>query len=604
MNWKELLLNLGTPVVETLIANEFEKIVVFQRDENGLYVVIESKGVIPKKSVYGSEEEITSEFPDMKLVRVTNSTFYLIAEDHPEMEVFRRVESLSERIRSIEGLESRITRHIYQLQGMDTVVSSLLEPIPTEILLSMVMDAISELFVTSVALYRLVDEEYVLFTSLGPEDFPDSLPGELRDSTKISGLVEAEQVLGSKGLLLTISEETENVYVLYLKRGESFTPEEKALLESITKIISRTREYMKSKERIADLDRLLNQARFVVESLGEFSQSLLTTHSISDLERMIVDMLREMLQSSWAAMYRRSGDELLLIGKASVVSGRDFPEKMRILKDLPRSFKEKPEGYIEGFPKDTWFSSFMKLENLDDYVVLFGPPITEEMILGDIFEIYVDIVLSSVEKAFESIRLYEEVKTREERISKLHESLKNVARFVKELRRLKEPSKVYELLFEYVSENLGISGMVVRIEGFEMELGHPEGKALSVQIEEAGERVGEIEYFRKGDFDPTDSAILETLTEGVLSTLRTMYLMLPSQMVVNSEEVILRFLREKGVVHGMSEENMRFFKITGFESPEILEDLGVAVVENGGAILVTEMSPEELKKRGLNVEEV
>ncbi len=604
VNWREILLNLGTPVVETLIANEFNEIVVFQKDENGFYVVIESKGVIPTKSVYESENEIKSEFPDMNLIRVTSSIYYLTSEEHPDMEIFKRIENLSERMRSIESMESRITRHMYQLQGMDTVISSLFEPIPTEILLSMVMDALSELFVTSVALYRYVDGEYVMFTSLGSEEFPDSLPGELRSLAKLAGVGRAENLLGEKGLLMAISEETENVYILYLKRAEPFAPEERALLESIAKIISRTREYMKSRERIEDLDKLLNQSRFVVESLGEFSQKLLSIHSVSDLESILVDMFREMLQVDWVAIYARSDNRMSLLGSVSVTSSRYFPNELRILEDPPRMYRGKPDQYISGHPRDTWLIASMRPKDIGEYVILFGPPITEEIVLGDVFEVYVEIALSSAEKAFESIRLYEEVRERERKITKLHSSLESVASFVREIRRSREPSEVYELLFEYASKNLGVSGMIVRVGGLEMNLGKPGSEILSIEIQEGGEILGSVDYYKPERFNDVDVSVLKALTEGVLSALREMYLMLPSQPVVHSEEVMLRFLREKAILHGMSEEKLRFFRIRDFDSPEVLKDYGVAVVENGDAIIATEFKPEDLIERGFKIEEV
>ncbi len=599
MNYKEILLNLGTPVVETLIAEDFEKIVIFQK-ENDEFVVIESRGIVPSRAVYPSEDEIRSEFPDMKLLKVSESIYYLLEESPKELDLIEKIETLSEKLRSIEGYEKRITRHIYQLEGLDTVITSLLEPMPTEILLSMVMDAVSELFVTSIALYRFVEDSYVMFTSFGSEDFPDELPGELSDAAKYSGVMDAKQHLKDRGILVPISEELKNVYILYLKREDPFSPEEKALIGSIAKIISRTREYVKGKQTIIQLDRLLSQARFVVESLGEFARKVLTARSISQLEGMIADMIREMLQIRWLGLYKKDGSYRLI--KVVKVEDIELPEELDV-EEFEGYIKDNLRKTIKNAPKTTWMAMKFSPEGVGEYIVLLGPPITEEMILGDVFDTYLNITLNTASRAFESIKFYEEVLENERRIRNLYETLKAIDEFTNELNSISDVGEVYEKLFEFAKERFDISGIEVKVGGMDLEFGKLEGKFLEIEADLSGLKLGSIKYYKKEDFTDTDRIVLDALTKGTLSVLRSIYLVSPDRNVIGVEELILRFLREKAIFHGFDESKLRFYLLKNVDDVEKI-DFGVGIAKDEGVLVATDKDKEEIEKQGFDVEEI
>ena len=573
MKWKELLLNLGTPVVETMMAEEIGEVVIFQKDDHSNFVVVESIGMMPARAVYGSEKEIKAEFPKLKLIQLTPSVYYLLKEIPENIDEIRKIEEISEKLRSIEKLESRITRHIYQLEGLDTVVSSLLEPIQMEIILSMAADALSELFVTSIALYRFSDGMYRLLVNLGREGFPEEFEGkDLTDPTKYNGVLNAKNHLGEDGILIPVKERGQNKYILYLKRDVIFTPEEKSLLNALIRILTRTREYLERTEEVTKLNTLLSQARFIIESLGEFSKNILSIHNREIFMSFVVDMIREMLQLEWAALYeKKDGGQLL---RSAQVKSVDIPGV------LPEEGEEWKRYEI----------------NLDDekYVLLLGEPITEGF-LEEFKDMYITIVIQVLEEAFKNMAYQTELIERERRIRTLVHLIRSIEDFVKGLQYKKTPGEVYKHIFEYVKENYGVEGMRVRLGGMEVAYGELKGELVKAEV---GEEKGTVEYYRSEGFSEEEASVLRTLSKGSMTLLSKMYLLQPSYTIVDAEDAMLRFLREKAALEGMNVDRLKFYLVEEKYGDEI-ESLGVGLKTEKGIILAVD---DESKLKGVGIE--
>ncbi len=594
MDWKEMLLNLGTPVIETMIAENLGDVVVFQKS-GGKFVVIESAGVVPKKAVYESEEEIREEFPGRNLVRVTEEVYYLLKEIPENFDEIVRIESLSEKLRSVEKLETRITRHIYQLEGMDTIISSLLEPIPLDILLSMMIDAIGELFVASAAFYQLLDDKYALVMNVGTKDFPEVIEApQMIDAAKFTDMVDAKKFTDYDGLLIPISEELVNRYIIFVRRDDPITPEEKALLSAISKILSKSREYIKSRQKEIVMDQLISQMRFVMESLGEFAVRSLSLHEEEELIRMTVDMIREILQASWAALYESEDGEMWLRGYSSV-------KKMELPSVLNYEVGEGVEkpGKVEGIEGSVWLAISIPFGDGRKFVIFVGPPITEEFLSEEVKDLYIEIVSRMIKESFENMEYEAKIREREERIRRLYEAIVAIGEFVRDLRKQKSPGEVYRLVFEYASRETGIKGMEVEIGGMPVVMGETGGESFEVEIEG-----GKVKFFKDGEFSEQDRAILKTLAEGAISTLREMYLLVPDEKVMWIDETVLRFLREKAASHGIDEENLRFYVIKGVKDLEKLPSLGIGLIRENDVIIATDRSEEELRGIGQEIEEL
>ncbi len=595
VDWKELLLNLGTPVVETIIADEIGDVVVFQKS-GGEFIVIESSGVIPSRAVYDSEEDIEKEFPEYKLVKVSEEIYYLLREIPENFDEIVRIERLSEELKFIEKLESRITRHIYQLEGMDTIISSLLEPLPVDILLSMIIDAVSELFVASAALYSLTDRGYSLVMNLGSEDFPDLVSSsEISDAAKVSDMLDARKVAGVDGLIIPVSDYLVNRYLIFLRREDPFTPEEKALLTSIMKILNKSREAFKRKENEIFLEKMLNQMRFVMESLGEYAVRSLSIHDKDKLIRMTVDMIREMLQSTWAAVYESEDGELLLKAQASVKE----VQLPAILKIEIRDEIWKP-GKLEDFPEFVWLSIPISFGDRKKLLIFVGSPITEDFLNKEIRDLYIEIISRMIKESFENFEYESELIEREKSIRKLYESITAIGEFSKELRKIESPGMVYELVYKYAAENVGVDGMRVLFRGVFVEMGEEVGESLSLETENGGKVV----FYKGGGFSDTDKAVLKVLAEGASTILKDIYLMVPSEKMLWMDDIKMRYLREKAKRHDIPEENTRFYIVKGSDEIEKLSEIGVGIVSHGEVVVATDKSKEELEAMGFEVEEI
>lgn len=581
MNWKEMLMNIGTPVVETLIAEEIGDVVIFQRNSSGEFIVIESSGLMPKKAVYTSEEEILKEFDDYKLCKVTSSIYYLLKEVPDNFNDYMAVEKLSERVKSIERLENRITRHIYQLEGLDTIIVSLMEPMPMEITMSMMADAISELFVTSVGMYRLKDDAYKLLLNVGLEDFPVELPSkDLKDATKIRGALSAEDFIkGEKGLIVPIKEKRENKYLVFLKKNEPFAPEERSLINAIFRILEISREYLKSEEELAKLDLLLSQTRFVIESLGEFTKRALSIHDKEAFESIIVDMIREMLQLQWTALYKKSGDQYSLSKYSSVVK-RDFPNTVEELKDI-------------------YQKSIIKVDE-KQYIFVMGKPLSEEVFPEEIKDLYLEITMQILEEAFKNMDYQDKIVRSEKKIQNLLSLLNSIEELLESLKDAKTPGEIYERIYDYLREKHGIKGIKVAFRGMEFNYGETEGKANVVIPMEIGS--GSMAFYKEGQFSNEEKQMLKSLVKGAEVLLTKLYLFLPGERYFEVDETVLRFLREKASVEGLDMDNLKYYNIKSAVDINELKNLGIGIITNKGIIFATDKE-EELKKLGIEYEE-
>ncbi len=593
MNWKELLLNLGTPVIETMIAESLGDVVVFQREGNG-FIVIESAGLIPKKAVYTSEEEIRKEFPEYDLVKVTESIYYLLREIPENFDEIVRIESLSEKLRSVEKLESRITRHVYQLEGMEAIISSLLEPLPLDILLSMVVDAIGELFVSSVALYNLTEDGFALVMNMGSEDFPDFIESEkLSDPMCCSGILNASEFLNDSGFIIPVSDGELNRFLVFIKREDPLTSEEKALLNAIFKILEKSREYIKSKQREIVTEALLNQMRFVMESIGEFASRSLSLHEEKELVDMTVDMIREMLQSSWAAIYEDYGDgEAWLRSKVSVKEVK-LPSSLR----FEASELTKP-GKVEGIEEYVWLAIPIKLNNGRKFLIFVGSPITEEFLNEEVKDLYIEIIVRIVKESFENMEYEAQLKEKEEKVRRLYEAITSIGDFVRELRKKSSAGEVYDLVNEYAREEVGINGFEVEVGGMPITIGETDGEKFEVDLEE-----GRFVFYKTEGFDDRDRAVLKALAEGAMIALKEIYLLVPGEKVTEIDEMALRVLREKARKQGIKEDDMRFYVLKK-ASPEKVEGIGVGLVKDEDVVVATDKDKKELEEMGYKVEEL
>ena len=581
MNWKELLMNIGTPVVETLIAEEIGDVVIFQRDPSGEFIVIESSGLMPKNAVYTSKEEMLDEFKDYKLYEVTPTIYYLLKKIPENFNEYVKVENLSEKVKNIESLESRITKHVYQLEGLDTVVPSLLEPMPMEFVISMVADAISELFVTSVGIYRLEDDVYELLLNLGFDDFSEEIASKsLKDATTVRGVLSAKDFIeGENGLIIPIKEKGENKYLVFLKRSDPFTPEEKSLINAIFKILETSREHLKSEEELTKLNSLLSQTRFIIESLGEFTKRALSIHDRETFESFIVDMIREMLQLQWTVLYEKSSDKYSLLKYSSIVK-KDFPNTPEDLKDVYQKSVIKVNG--------------------KQYIFVMGKPISDESFLGEIKDLYLEITMQILEEAFKNMNYQDEIARSERRIKKLLELLNSIEELLESLKDIKTPGEIYEKIYKYLKEKHEVKGIKVMFRGMEFDYGETEGEQRVTVPMEMGS--GNMIFYKDKEFLDEEKIMLKSLVKGAETLLSKLYLLLPGKRFFEVDETILRFLREKASLENLDIDNLKYYNIKDDVDTNKLKDLGICVITNDGIILVTDKE-KELEELGIKYEE-
>lgn len=142
-----------------------------------IWVLEDAMRVSTKKYQYEDFDEIKGEFANFFPYDFFDGT-YLLVKKELSKDCLEHVSKILE----IQGLyaineekEEEISRLTYSINGMDTIIASLLEPLQAVEFLTILCDAFGELLVSASALYKRENKAYTLIHNHGFTNLPQTM---------------------------------------------------------------------------------------------------------------------------------------------------------------------------------------------------------------------------------------------------------------------------------------------------------------------------------------------------------------------------------------------------------------------------------------------
>ncbi|MEA1884569.1 MAG: hypothetical protein U9N62_08640 [Thermotogota bacterium] len=327
---------LGTPRIYTEILTDLQERFprnsgcFFRQKEmlNGqkFWVLEDVLGFNPKNYQYEQLDHVKEELSNFNHYEFYEGT-QLFAKEPVDKDSFETINKLLE-IQSLytvnEEKEEEISKLMYSITGMETIIGSLLEPLPTDEYLQIFSDAFGELLVSSSALYQM-DDDYRLVHNHGfekPVQQIKKLPQKEFSPVNTfpidvikSGLYEEIQALKKKYktiYTIPVQIEGENQYMILIARQKVYNEGERLIINNLSRLLSSIIEYQKLREEMHFDKKTLNRSEFRLQSFYKGLKYLFSVQNVDPFCEKFADMIREIFQVSNVKMFvRKSWGNLL-----------------------------------------------------------------------------------------------------------------------------------------------------------------------------------------------------------------------------------------------------------------------------------------------------
>ncbi len=299
-----------------------------KEDESGKkkWVLEDALGVTPNNYQYQELEQVKEELPDFRHYEFFEGT-QLFLKQPVEKDALETINKLLE-IQSLyvvnEEKEEEISKLMYSITGMETMIGSLLEPLPTDEYLQIFTDAFGELLLSSSALYKL-EKDYQLVHNHGFEQPLDKItrnPKEDRsllnsfpvDLKKNNRFRETEALKGKYQTLFAIPVQMEgsNKYFILIARQKPYNDGERIIINNLSRLLSSIIEYQRLRDEMRFDKKTLNQSDFKLQSFYKGLKYLFMIQNIEPFCEKFVDMIREIFQVADVKLFvRKSWGNLL-----------------------------------------------------------------------------------------------------------------------------------------------------------------------------------------------------------------------------------------------------------------------------------------------------
>lgn len=418
----------GTTLIDEYILKFFKNTVALRRsnDSSKFWSVSFFNDVLVEDFVFDNVEKARETFSFLPNVFQTDELVVLSKEPLPEE--LKDIYIASERLRKLSDIEQRLTKFSYQISGIGSILSSLTEPLPTELILPLFSETIAELFITPVGVYRRMKDHASLIYYVGNHKFDESIT-----IPKINGFIFGK-IINSFGYGFEFDgTEDEKFYVLLAK--EDFEIEEQSILSAIGLVFQKGRELMRSTEIFNENEKLIQQYEFTLGSLSEFSVYVLSSKTFDELKKNIVDYIAEIYQSKYVLLYE--GREELRLSFSKSLESKSFPVVLTC-EEIENEIKKALDYY--------------KFEIMDEKVVII---VGEELLPGYINEQVKNIIKETISteilRAIENV-FYQEQLIKEKALIEFYNTV--ISFIVENYLAFQEmlPSEILEI-FENYSKN-------------------------------------------------------------------------------------------------------------------------------------------------------
>jgi len=373
---------LGTPRLYTEILTDLQKRFpgnsgcFFRRKEvfNGqkLWVLEDALGINPKNYQYEKMSQVKEELSDFNHYEFYEGTQLFIKEP-VDKESFETINKLLE-IQSLytvnEEKEEEISKLMYSITGMETIIGSLLEPLPTEEYLQIFSDAFGELLVSSSALYQL-ENDYNLVHNHGfekPIQHIKKMPQEVFspvntfpiDLVKTSRYEEIQEIKDKYKTIYAIPVQIEGAakYFILIARQKAYNEGERLIINNLSRLLSSIIEYQKLREEMRFDKKTINRSEFRLQSFYKGLKYLFSIQKVEPFCEKFVDMIREIFQVSHVQMFVRKSWGNLLWGydnedykHALTIKYNTVWDVYDLRKEIEREAIEEDFGNLKSFFK-------------------------------------------------------------------------------------------------------------------------------------------------------------------------------------------------------------------------------------------------------------
>ncbi len=327
---------LGTPRLYTEILTDLQKRFpgntgcFFRRKEvfNGqkLWVLEDALNFNPKNYQYEKLEQIKEELSDFNHYELYGGTQFFIKEpvDKDSYETINKLMEIQSLYTVNEEKEEEISKLMYSITGMDTIIGSLLEPLPTEEYLQIFSDAFGELLVSSSALYQL-EKDYNLIHNHGfekpiqqikkmpQEDFSpiNTFPVDLIKTCRYEEVQELKEQYKTI-YAIPVQIEGSVKYFILIARQKAYNEGERLIINNLSRLLSSIIEYQKLREEMHFDKKSLNRSEFRLQSFYKGLKYLFSIQKLEPFCEKFLDMIREIFQVDDVQMFvRKSWGNLL-----------------------------------------------------------------------------------------------------------------------------------------------------------------------------------------------------------------------------------------------------------------------------------------------------
>jgi len=299
-----------------------------KEDERGKHkwVLEDALGCSPKGYQYDELEPVKKELADYLHYEFFEGThlFFKRPLDQDMVETINKLLEIQSLYSMKEEKEEEISKLMYSITGMETIIGSLLEPLPMDDYLQIFSDAFGELLVSSSALYKL-EKDYLLVHNHGfehpiqqiakdPQEKSSPMTIFPVDLMKTDRYSETQALKSLYQTLYTVPIQIDGSvnYIILIARQKAFSDGEKIIINNLSRLLSSIVEYQRLRDKMNRDRKSLNQSDFRLQSFYEGLKYLFSIQKVDPFCDKFADMVRELFQIRDVKMFvRKSWGNLL-----------------------------------------------------------------------------------------------------------------------------------------------------------------------------------------------------------------------------------------------------------------------------------------------------
>ena len=472
-----------------------------------------------------------------------------------EQTKYRNLESLlkgliekSESLKKLDRLLECQMKIVRELKGLGGLVTSIIEPIPMEIMNTFLLDHISELFSCAVAVYERNEKEFKLLQSRRSSEFPDVLKlNILRRSTV--------KTHGRTFECFSVTDEGGFQYLFLVYRQKGFKDEEIIVLSTVFSILQKSRELLAERQEKIELERMVIQHTFALELLSNFSMKVLGSKTREEFYKNVVDAVREMFQAKFTALYVK-GLKGYYLKEIVTVERVEVPDKLKDSRDV----------------KMGYYTFEIKGES-SDILLVVGENIVEDYLTTRIKMALLKMLPSDIERAFRNIEYLEKIKAQRDYIDKINKELNFLIGHMLDFDTFRDTRELVKFVKGYTDKvtNFVIEGLTLYREGRKRR------GLEKIVVSSCGSVLGTVYYRKKRNLDEADAQVLNLLATMLLLSAEKIELLKPRKHMVKFEEVMPAYLKAKFRISCLG-SNPRIFGCTTL--PLDMKGLGVCLSDD------------------------